>query len=30
MHERAREVGGELRVSSTPGAGTVVSAAFGI
>lgn len=30
MHERAREVGGELRVSSTPGSGTVVSAAFGI
>jgi two-component system sensor histidine kinase DegS len=30
MHERAREVGGELRVSSTPGAGTTVQAAFGI
>jgi signal transduction histidine kinase len=30
MHERAREVGGELQVSSTPGAGTTVSAAFGV
>ena len=30
MHERAREAGGELHVSSTPGAGTTVRAAFGI
>jgi PAS domain S-box-containing protein len=30
MYERAREVGGELHVSSTPGVGTIVSAVFAI
>jgi PAS domain S-box-containing protein len=28
MYERAREVGGELRVSSTPAVGTIISAVF--
>ena len=30
MYERAREAGGELHLSSTPGVGTIVSAVFGL
>ncbi len=30
MYERAREVGGELHLSSTPGVGTIVSAVFAL